>query len=83
MLKNLTCSEWISNVIGQTLADRIVVDGKALGVFATGTRAGVLALLVNAGHVSGTFLVHSTFRSGKEVCTFHLLRNLERLNFIT
>ena len=82
MLKNLTCSEWISNVIGQALADRVVVDGKALGVFATGTRAGILALLVHAGHVSGTFLVHGTFRSENEMCTFHLLRKLERLQIL-
>ena len=59
----LTCSKWISDIVGQTLAHGVVVDGEALGKLSTGSRAGVLALLIDTGHVSRTLLVHGTLGS--------------------
>ena len=63
----LTGRERVAVVAAVAGADGVVISDGALGVASTGTRAGILALLLHAGKVVGTFSVDETLWSATNV----------------
>ena len=68
-------SEGVSNVAGQTCADRIVVDDATLRIEATHSGTGVNAVLVDTGHGGDTVRVDNTLWSAPRVGVSKVLRS--------